>query len=249
MQSVDPHTLETIKRDNISTKDYEELQKKFTKDGIATYTEFILALPGDTYNSFANGVSSVIQSGQHNRIQFNNLSILPNAEMAEPENMKRDELKTVGAPIVNVHGSLDETPEDSIYESQQLVISTRTLPFNDWKKTRVYASVAEFLYFNKIAQIPLMVLNSLEKIEFRDLFEHFLNANDKYEILKKIKINLQGHAEQIAEGKSEFFENYYLGDKSNWATKVRSYKKQLHKKNLLKKNCMNTIGYKACLYE
>lgn len=204
MQSVDPHTLETIKRDNISTQDYEELQKKFTKDGIATYTEFILALPGDTYNSFANGVSSVIQSGQHNRIQFNNLSILPNAEMAEPENMKRDEIKTVGAPIVNVHGSLDETPEDSIYESQQLVISTRTLPFNDWKKTRVYASVAEFLYFNKIAQIPLMVLNSLEKIEFRELFEHFLNNSDKYEILKKIKINLQGHAEQIAEGKSEF---------------------------------------------
>ena len=204
MQSVDPHTLETIKRDNISTQDYEELQKKFTKDGIATYTEFILALPGDTYDSFANGVSNVIQSGQHNRIQFNNLSILPNAEMAEPGNIKRDEIKTVGGPIVNVHGSLDETPEDSIYESQQLVISTRTLPFNDWKKTRVYASIAEFLYFNKIAQIPLMVLNSLEKIEFRELFEHFLNNSDEYETLKEIKENLQEHAEQIARGKSEF---------------------------------------------
>ena len=79
MQTVDPHTLKAIKRDNISTKDYEELQKKFTDDGIATYTEVILALPGDTYDTFANGVSSVIQSGQHNRIQFNNLSILPNA--------------------------------------------------------------------------------------------------------------------------------------------------------------------------
>ena len=27
MQSVDPHTLKSIKRDNISTEDYEELQK------------------------------------------------------------------------------------------------------------------------------------------------------------------------------------------------------------------------------
>ena len=49
MQSVDPHTLKSIKRDNISTEDYEELQKRFTNDGIATYTEFILALPGDTH--------------------------------------------------------------------------------------------------------------------------------------------------------------------------------------------------------
>jgi len=33
----------------------------------------------------------------------------------------------------------------------------------------------------------------------------------------------------ILEEESEFFENYYLGDKSNWATEVKSYKKQLHK--------------------
>jgi len=85
MQTVDAHTLKEIKRDNISTEDYQELQKRFTNDGIATYTEFILGLPGDTYKSFADGVSSVIESGQHNRIQFNNLSILPNAEMAEPD--------------------------------------------------------------------------------------------------------------------------------------------------------------------
>ena len=137
MQSVDPHTLKSIKRDNISTEDYEELQKRFTSDGIATYTEFILALPGDTYSTFADGVSNVIQSGQHNRIQFNNLSILPNAEMAEPQNMKNDEIITVSCPIVNVHGSLDETPEDNINESQQLVISTKSLPYDDWKKTRV----------------------------------------------------------------------------------------------------------------
>ena len=137
--------------------------KKFTDDGIATYTEFILALPGDTYDTFANGVSSVIQSGQYNRIQFNNLSILPNAEMADPENIEKDQIKTISGPIVNVHGSLDETPEDNITESQQLVISTRTLPFKDWKKMRVYASISEFLYFNKIVQIPLLAINNLEK--------------------------------------------------------------------------------------
>ena len=64
MQSVDNHTLKEIKRDNISIADYQELQKRFTKDGIPTYTEFILALPGDTYESFAKGVSDVIQAGQ-----------------------------------------------------------------------------------------------------------------------------------------------------------------------------------------
>ena len=75
--------LKEIKRDNISIDDYSDLQKRFSKDNIPTYTEFILGLPGDTYDVFANGVSMVIEAGQHNRIQYNNLSILPNAEMDE----------------------------------------------------------------------------------------------------------------------------------------------------------------------
>ena len=37
MQSVDTHTLKSIKRDNISIEDYEELQSRFTLDNIPTY--------------------------------------------------------------------------------------------------------------------------------------------------------------------------------------------------------------------
>jgi radical SAM superfamily enzyme YgiQ (UPF0313 family) len=204
MQSVDTHTLKSIKRDNISIEDYQELQKRFTKDGIPTYTEFILGLPGDTYNSFADGVSQVIQSGQHNKIQYNNLSILPNAEMSYPHNIENDKIVTVEGPIVNIHGSLDETPEDGITEKQQLVISTISLPFDDWKKTRVFASVSELLYFNKLTQIPLLVLNKLENISFRELFEQFINSPKKFNILYNIVKNFYNHADRISKGQGEF---------------------------------------------
>ena len=94
MQSVNPHTLEAIKRQHL----YRGLcgaSKKFAKDNIPTYTEFILALPGDSYDDFADGVSMVIASGQHNRIQFNNLSILPNAEMNSAEYKEKYKIKTI----------------------------------------------------------------------------------------------------------------------------------------------------------
>ena len=44
---------------------------------------------------FAEGVSRVIENGQHNRIQFNNLSILPNAEMGDPEYQQNYGMETV----------------------------------------------------------------------------------------------------------------------------------------------------------
>lgn len=204
MQSIDMHTLKNIKRDNISIEDYQELQKRFTKDNIPTYTEFILGLPGDTYDSFAKGVSDVIDSGQHNRIQYNNLSILPNAEMADPDYLKNNKIRIVEGPIVNIHGSLDESPQDGIHERQQLVISTNTLSFKDWKKTRIYASISELIYFNKLLQIPLLVLNKIEKIEFQALFEYFMNSPKKYKVLHRINKNFDDHATQISKGKSEF---------------------------------------------
>ena len=59
------------------------------------------------------------------KISLYNLSILPNAEMAKKEYVEKYKLETVKAPIVNMHGSLDETPADNIYETQELVISTK----------------------------------------------------------------------------------------------------------------------------
>jgi len=49
---------------------------------VETYSDLILALPGETYESFANGVSSVVENGQHNRIQLTISPILPNARWA-----------------------------------------------------------------------------------------------------------------------------------------------------------------------
>ena len=206
MQSVDNHTLKEIKRDNISIADYQELQKRFTKDGIPTYTEFILALPGDTYESFAKGVSDVIQAGQHNRIQFNNLSILPNAEMSHKEYRDKHKIKTIKTPIVNPHGSLDETPADGVLEEQELVIETKNLPKKDWVKMRVYASISEFYYFNKILQIPILFLHKLIKKNIKDIFEDLINLRQikQYQTLSNIVTSIHDHANSILTGGSEF---------------------------------------------
>ena len=67
----------------------------------------------------------------------------------------------------------------------------------------MYASISEFLYFNKIVQIPLLVINELEKIKFRDLFEHFSNCGEDLKIFKSINYNFEQHV-QISKGKSEF---------------------------------------------
>src|SRR6185503_16815199 len=174
LQSVDAETLKAIKRQNISTDSYQELQRRFTLDRVETYSDLILGLPGETYESFADGVSRVIDNGQHNRIQFNNLSILPNAEMGDPEYQKKYGMEIIESAIINIHGSLAESKEE-ILEMQELVVATASTPRADWVRTRTFCWMTAFLHFDKVMQIPLIVLHETCGVSYREMFEAFLD--------------------------------------------------------------------------
>ena len=206
MQSMSATALKEIKRDNISLNDYKDLQKRFISDGIPTYSDLIIGLPGDTLDSFRHSVNELISIGQHYRIQFNNLSILPNAEMATPEYLKRNQIKTSEIPIVNMHGSLDDEPEDGVKESQEMVISTKDMPTPDWIKTRTFATITEFYYFNKMLQIPILLINKLAKIKFSSLFEFFHSIDDikNFPVITKLNKLFNDHSSGVIKGEPEF---------------------------------------------
>jgi radical SAM superfamily enzyme YgiQ (UPF0313 family) len=203
LQSVDPGTLKSIKRQNISTETYQELQRRFTRDGVETYTDLILGLPGENYDAFADGVAKVIQEGQHNRIQFNNLSILPNAEMGDPEYQKKYGMELVESKIINIHGSLLE--EEEIHETQHLVIATSAMPRPDWVKTRAFSWTAALLHFDKLLQIPFVLLNTLAGIRYRELIEAFIQGDLRaFPILAEIRDFFRRTAAAIQNGGPEY---------------------------------------------
>ena len=204
LQSTDPATLKAIKRSNISLETYKELQRRFTKDRVETYTDVIIGLPGETYDSFTDGVSSIIENGQHNRIQFNNLSILPNAEMGDLAYQKRHGIATVESKTINVHGALAQHQED-IDESQLLVVSTDTLPPGDWVKARVFSWWAGLLHFDKVLQIPLTIAHAQSSMTYRHLIESFCQDHgDSYPVLQNVHSLLTGHARGIQTGGPEY---------------------------------------------
>ncbi|MGE3804178.1 MAG: radical SAM protein [Gemmataceae bacterium] len=205
LQTVDERSLQAIKRQNISSSFYEELQRRFSADGIETYTDMILGLPEETYDSFVDGMAHIVASGQHNRIQFNNLSILPNAEMGDPAYQERHGLQLVSTRIINIHGTLAGNDSDDVQEYQELVIGTRTLPAADWCRTRALCWMASFLYFDKVLQIPLLLLHKVAGQSFRTLIELF-TAGDlaPYPTLAAARQFFLDKARDIQQGGEEY---------------------------------------------
>ena len=210
LQSVDTDTLVAIKRSNIKLETYHEVQKRFAAEGVETMTDLILALPGETYDSFSRGVSAIIENGQHNRIQFNNLSILPNAEMGDPEYQKKYGMVTVETKVINFHGELNDSGDEP-FETQDLVIATDSMPEADWVKTRAFCWMAGFLHFDKILQIPLVVLHETTRTSYEELIKLFaegrfnhLGSSEDFPILTEICDFFTSKATDIQNGGSEY---------------------------------------------
>lgn len=212
MQSLDPGTLKAIKRQNIALGTYEELQRRFTRDRVETYSDLILGLPGETYDSWVEGVAKLMETGQHNRIQFNNLSILPNAEMGDPEYQKKFGMETVVNRVVNIHGALEVDP-DGIYETQDLVVATESMPRPEWRKARAFSWMAALVHYDKLLQVPILVAHAQCGVPFRKLLEAFFDADpSKYPVFGSIRAFFDDYATRIQNGEVEYvYSQEWLG--------------------------------------
>lgn len=202
LQSLNEVTLKHIERNNIDNRTYTELQQLFAKNNIPTFTDLIIGLPGETYDSFTTGVSEIIASGQHNRIQFINLTILENTLMADPDYQQRHGLTIVEAEFMPHHSSLNKAEE--IKETHSLVIGTSAMLENDWVKTRVFSWMVSLLHFDKLLQIPFIILHEIGNFPYKDLFELFLQRGSQASVISDIVLGFEEKAMQIQNGGIEF---------------------------------------------
>lgn len=200
LQSMSPHTLHSIRRDNISLATYLELHRRLRQEDMPTYTDLILGLPGETYASFADGIELVMAGGQLSRIQFYMAAVLPNAEMAAPEYQQKYGLITTEIPVGPLVHATD------IPEYKTIIVATQDMPTQDWIKARALAWMTTLLFFvNKLLPIPLVLLHHLGGVSFRWILEAFLTAESQsYPLLAQINQDFRAKAQAIQQGEGEF---------------------------------------------
>jgi radical SAM superfamily enzyme YgiQ (UPF0313 family) len=203
VQSVNETTLANIKRANISTEAFTELQRRFAHDGVYTYTDIIIGLPGETYDEFADGIAAVIAAGQHNHIQFHNCSVLPNAEMGDPAYQARFGMRLQPQAIRNVHARVDDV--DEVAEYLDLVVGTDAMGPEDWCRAKVFAWLSDLAYFDRVLQVPLAVLMAEHGVSVRPLIEALTSADpERHPVTHRLHARLLAHARAIQRGGPEY---------------------------------------------
>lgn len=134
LQSMDEGTLEIVKRANIKMTDFSRLVRKYKSDFIATYTELIIGLPGESYESFRHGLETIMEAGQHDSISIYPCMLLPNSELTQPDSLRIHSIQSVRTPVIWLHASPD--PAD-IPEYYDVIVATASMPHDQWRKAMV----------------------------------------------------------------------------------------------------------------
>lgn len=139
-QSLNERTLELIGRKELNIDSYTELEAKYSVQGIPTYTELILGLPGETYESFCSGLCRLIEAGQHNSIAVYQCQIYDHALMGNKDYQKKFGIITARVPFHRVHHIADL---DGIQEYYDIVVGTAAMDTDDWVKANLFSTVLQ----------------------------------------------------------------------------------------------------------
>lgn len=200
LQSVNEPTLASIKRSNIRSSVYVELEREFAALGVPTFSDIIIGLPEESYETFTEGVASIVRRGQYNNIQFINLTILPNTDLADPDYVAKYGLVTSRCPIIYHHGSIED---EEVPEYQEIVVGSRTMSTDDWIRARTFAWLASLLFFDKVFQVPLVLAQVVSGATLRELVGYFVDPPEDCPTLRRFAAQVRSHAQGITQGGPE----------------------------------------------
>lgn len=178
-QSMNKEVQKNILRENISIDYYSELMRMYNNAGVATYTELILGLPGETYESIVDGIDELLNLGQHNSIYIHNCEWLPCSIMGTKDYVERFKIKTSRIPLNQPHREPDEN--DTIPEYSNVVTATYSMNTDEWKKMNLFSyAVQAFHHMGLLQFFALYLYNeglSSYKKFYTDLLEYIIKNN------------------------------------------------------------------------
>ncbi len=144
-QSLSPEVLKNIGRANASLDFYKELLSAYRKENMRCYSEMILGMPGETYESFTKGIATLFEIGQHFVFDVYSCIVLPNARMNEKSYIEKHGIKTVRQEMLRDHASASSF---DIPEYNNIIIETNTMSREMWIRSTVFYWMVKMLHGN-----------------------------------------------------------------------------------------------------
>jgi radical SAM superfamily enzyme YgiQ (UPF0313 family) len=136
-QSTDPEVLGTIRRKNLTLEAVTPIVAEARTNGIDSFTELILGLPGETFEKHLTSLRDCIDGCQMSIVNVHQLTILEGSPMAAENHVAKFGLQTAHRVFVGCIGDYDIDGEKTpIAEFEQVVTASDVLSHEQWLQLR-----------------------------------------------------------------------------------------------------------------
>lgn len=166
VQSMDEDVLEHIKRKNLDQHKISEIFALCEKHDVPVYTEVILALPGESAETWKEGIWKLFRAGNHTGLNFLHAQLLENAEM----NLLQRKLFKIDSIYVYDYfsGAYDNT---GLREGVEIVTSTKSMPFNRVVDSQVFNWYINAFHVNGLTTFISRFINKEFGIDYSIFYD------------------------------------------------------------------------------
>jgi len=170
VQSMDQEVLANIRRANISVEHALALAPAIKESGLRTFSEVILGLPGDSYESHINTLRQLFRAKMDNILVYSCM-MLPGSELNTPEERRRWGFKTKYRVLTRDFTKLSNGKK--VIEIEEIVVGSNTLTFNEYVELRVLAFLI-FVTNMGVVYDPILKLLREQDVDIFELFYRML---------------------------------------------------------------------------
>jgi len=167
LQSMSQKVLDIIKRKNVSEGKLQDFISKYEKENISSYVELIWGLPGETIDSFKDGVMKIIEMEYHNYLDIHLMMVLPNAPICSPGFLKDHKIEV---SYLQPRFSHRSNPTNLVKDLVGFVTQTNTCTREEWIEGHQFRWLIIFSHYLGCLQYISRGLNKVFNISYRDFY-------------------------------------------------------------------------------
>ena len=198
-QSMSPEVLKNIGRSNSELEFYKNLLTKYNKEGMKTYSELILGLPGETYESFIAGIGKLFEIGQHFVFEVYGCILLPNANLGQQEIIEQYGIETVRTEIIRPHF---QNVAFDIPEYNTIITKTNSMSREMWVRSMTFFYIAKAFHGNGLLRAFAIYLFCEKQLPYEVFYDGIIDYFEAHPELfsAKLYFDVKEHAREQAEG-------------------------------------------------
>lgn len=171
LQTLDPEALKVNRRTSVSFEEFVNLTDHFQKDGSQCYTEIIRGLPGETLQSFKNGLDKVIYNSNVDTVFIYNCSSYEATELNDKNFKEKYNVKVTRSPVFLSHATLNKT---DIPEFDDIVTASYSFTTEELEMMWLYSWYMLIFQFLGLSKWITKYLKNEKGIGYEEFFSLFV---------------------------------------------------------------------------